>query len=63
MTMSIKRSFLPRTNSSQSNLNFIQRGMGSGSSKHARSKVQRDSDDFQRFIATEKKKTENRKKL
>ncbi|MEY4568768.1 MAG: hypothetical protein RLZZ398_207 [Verrucomicrobiota bacterium] len=60
--MSMKRSSLPQTNPSQGNHNYIQGGMGGGSSKHARNKVQRDSEEFQQFIQKEKKKAEARQK-
>ena len=60
--MSMKRSSLPQTNPSQGNLNYILGGMGGGRSKHARQKVQRDSQEFQQFIQEQKKKTVERNK-
>lgn len=60
--MSMKRSSLPQSNPSQGNLNYIQGGMGGGRSKHARMKVQRDSEEFQRFIQEQKEKTAERNK-
>lgn len=58
--MSIRRSRNPQTNLSSGNLNYIQRSSAGGSSKSARSKVQRDSDDFKQFIEAEKRKSEAR---
>lgn len=60
--MSMKRSRNPQTNLSAGNLNYIQRGMEGGISKSARSKVQRDSNDFKAFIESEKRKSEARNK-
>jgi hypothetical protein len=60
--MSVRRSRNPKTNLSASNLNYIQRDINGGSSKSARSKVQRDSEAFKQFIQAEKKKSEARNK-
>ena len=48
--MSMKRSRLPQTNTSQGNLNFIQSGMGSGTSRHSKSRIAKDAEEFKQFI-------------
>lgn len=58
--MSMKRSRLPRTNTSQDNLDYISKGIQPSDSKFAKTRVKWDANEFKQFIEAEKRKSEAR---
>lgn len=57
--MSMKRSRIPQTNTSQDNLDYISKGMTPSDSKFAKARVKRDPNEFKQFIEAEKRKSES----
>lgn len=56
--MSMKRSRIPQTNTSQDNLDYIRKGITPSDFKFAKARVKRDANEFKQFIEAERKNSE-----